>query len=613
MILEHLWSYEDTPGEEAVRTHIKGLRQKLKEKGASSSLIETVYGIGYRLKPQSESNGSKQKDTYELEANFPSQFKSPVKLQQTALAINKVWQKFKGRVTEQVNILEEAAQALTQNALNQELHCQAEKEAHTLAGSLGTFGFPEGSKIARKIEKLLKAETTSSNDAAIFSTLVQTLQREIELSPQANHNVQPNSEHPLILIVDQDFTFAEELTQESVNWGLEVTLATSIAAARNKLYQEHPSVVLFNTSIYPEEENLDLLAELNARKPPVPVLFCSENRLSRRLENTCNGSNTYLQKPIKPKQALEAVQAALQAALIKVKVLAVDNDPKILALLQTLLTPWGITVTTLSEPRKFWTTLEAFKPDLLILDVEISGVSGIQLCSLVRNDSDWSELPILFLTVHNDADVVNQAFSAGADDFVSKPFIASELATRIINRLERIKLVRQIAQQENQRLTLFLEAAEIGTWDWNMLTNKITWSETHERLFGMVPGSFDGTFDTFLNCVLKSDRPSLYLKINQVRSEHTKYHHEFRIVWQDGSIHWIEAKGKLYYNTTGEVVGMLGTVTDISTRKQIEADLHKSKAELERKLIECTGELIRVNEHLLGLNGVSSRAASLTT
>ena len=63
MILEHLWSYEDTPQEEAVRTHIKGLRQKLKSVGAPNDLIETVYGIGYRLKPQSEETADKKQET----------------------------------------------------------------------------------------------------------------------------------------------------------------------------------------------------------------------------------------------------------------------------------------------------------------------------------------------------------------------------------------------------------------------------------------------------------------------------------------------------------------------------------------------------------------------
>lgn len=63
MILEHLWSYADAPGEEAVRTHIKGLRQKLKAAGASGNLIETVHGLGYRLQPQFDSNDKGDKAT----------------------------------------------------------------------------------------------------------------------------------------------------------------------------------------------------------------------------------------------------------------------------------------------------------------------------------------------------------------------------------------------------------------------------------------------------------------------------------------------------------------------------------------------------------------------
>ncbi|AFY56372.1 response regulator with CheY-like receiver domain and winged-helix DNA-binding domain [Rivularia sp. PCC 7116] len=57
MILEHLWSYEDTPTEEAVRTHIKGLRMKLRNAGVPRNTIETVYGIGYRLNPIVKSTG----------------------------------------------------------------------------------------------------------------------------------------------------------------------------------------------------------------------------------------------------------------------------------------------------------------------------------------------------------------------------------------------------------------------------------------------------------------------------------------------------------------------------------------------------------------------------
>ncbi|BDI20443.1 hypothetical protein ANSO36C_62450 [Nostoc cf. commune SO-36] len=126
--------------------------------------------------------------------------------------------------------------------------------------------------------------------------------------------------------------------------------------------------------------------------------------------------------------------------------MVVDDDPQIQALLQTLLHPWGLKAIALEDPRQFWETLEAFAPDMLILDVELPYTRGIELCKLVRNDPHWSELPILFLTVHSDAEMVNQVFSVGADDFVSKPIVGPELVTRIVNRLERVKLRQRVAQ-----------------------------------------------------------------------------------------------------------------------------------------------------------------------
>jgi diguanylate cyclase (GGDEF)-like protein len=105
-------------------------------------------------------------------------------------------------------------------------------------------------------------------------------------------------------------------------------------------------------------------------------------------------------------------------------------------------------VRTLEDPRRFWETLEATLPDLLILDIKMPHINGIELCQVVRNDARWSGLPILFLTAYTDANTVNQVFAAGADDFVSKPIVGPELVTRIVNRLERIKLLRSLAETD---------------------------------------------------------------------------------------------------------------------------------------------------------------------
>jgi len=476
-ILEHLWSYEDIPSEEAVRTHIKGLRQKLKAAGANSDLIETVYGIGYRLKPLEEqrrrgagpqgglgvpvpeedgdrgergageqfSNVKRQTSTVNGQLSNPT-LKSE---QQTLSAVVGIWHKFKHRIAEQIGVLEQASAAVsTNNALSPELLESARKEAHTLAGSLGTFGFAQGSKLAKEIEHLLKVDrAVLLSEATKFRHLVLVLRQEIEREREEAGKPQADSEQPLLLIVDRG-SIAQQLTTAATDRGLRVAIANNLDTARNKLYQEHPSVVLLDPDVCPRhEDSLSLLAELKQRQAVPVLVFTEQTDLSHRLQIARSGGCTFLQKPMPAAQVLDAVTQALEnAPRAEAHLLVVDDDPKILAVLPALLNPWGLKVTTLEDPRRFWEALEATAPDLLILDVEMPYVNGIDLCQVVRNEPRWSDLPILFLTVHHDADIVDRVFSAGADDFLSKPIVGSELVTRIINRLERTKLLHRINQ-----------------------------------------------------------------------------------------------------------------------------------------------------------------------
>ncbi|EHC18890.1 multi-component transcriptional regulator, winged helix family [Fischerella thermalis JSC-11] len=460
MILEHLWSYDDIPGEEAVRTHIKGLRHKLKAVGAPGDLIETVYGIGYRLKPRREELGiggqGGQEDTGNTDEKFSAPSITVPSSQQTLAAMTGVWNKYKARVEEQVGLLEQAAEDAKRKRLNQKLRKQALQEAHTLAGSLATFSFAVGSQLAHRIEQLLKAnKTLSEDDTTQLLSWVQQLRQEIAGNKQdAEFTLHCEDEHPLLLVVDCDRTFTEQIQQEATNKNLQVAIATDTTTARTILYQNHPSIVLLDPDVsLDHEDSFSLLAELHQRKPPVPaIVLTKDSDFSNRLQVARNGGHTFLPKPMSANQVLEAVNQVLQESPhAEAHILAVDDDPKIGALLQKLLLPWGIKVTYLQNTLHFWETLEAVTPDLLILDIEMPGINGIELCQVVRNDPQWSELPILFLTVHNDAGIVNQVFAVGADDFVSKPIVGPELVTRIVNRLERFSLrrMREIYQGGN--------------------------------------------------------------------------------------------------------------------------------------------------------------------
>ena len=196
-----------------------------------------------------------------------------------------------------------------------------------------------------------------------------------------------------------------------------------------------------------------MLSDLDRDYPALPVLVLSQptshadivadsadptRRLQQRIEVARRGGRMFLSKPISARQILLAVDRVLQQAHVhQASILIVDDDLLLLAGMTALLSPAGMTVTTLSEPNRFWETLEACSPDLLILDLDMPTHDGIELCLAVRTDPQWASLPILFLTANTGAPSVDRVFAAGADDFVTKPVVDDTLVTRVLNRLQR--------------------------------------------------------------------------------------------------------------------------------------------------------------------------------
>ncbi len=258
---------------------------------------------------------------------------------------------------------------------------------------------------------------------------------------------------------------AYELLYAAEEWGLQAHWCFDIATARQEIAINPPHVALLDLSA-PNQgdgqsnsvpETLNLLSELTRQHPPVPVLvFTAQGDVQLRLEVAKLGGKGFLQKPMSPGQVMEAVlQVVLRtvsstklSSALAVKVMVVDDDPSLLEAMRRVLSPWGLNLITLSDPARFWDTLLSTVPDLLILDVQMPEIDGISLCQVVRNDPQWSSLPVLFLTAHTAPDVVHQVFAAGADDYVSKPIVGPELVTRIFNRLERSLLMRSMAETD---------------------------------------------------------------------------------------------------------------------------------------------------------------------
>ncbi|MFB2967650.1 PAS domain-containing protein [Aerosakkonema sp. BLCC-F183] len=146
---------------------------------------------------------------------------------------------------------------------------------------------------------------------------------------------------------------------------------------------------------------------------------------------------------------------------------------------------------------------------------------------------------------------------------------------------------KQLAQENAELLRLAPSAVQMGMWNWDIATGKVQWSEDHELLFGLAPGTFDGKYETFLACLHPDDRQPVNQALQQAIQDNSLYQQEFRVVWSDGSIHWIEGRGHAFYNEAGQPMQMTGTGTAIDERKQAQG-LLQHKFEQQRLVMEVT-------------------------
>ncbi len=466
-LIEKIWSWEESPSENAVRTQIKGLRAKIREVGGNPNTIETIYGLGYRLKKASEiaDRSTKQPNNPMLEPQSPVEIaKSPQS------SLSGIWDKYHSQYRERISILEEAVGAIKNQVFQPNLQEKAIHTAHTLVGSLGSFGYTESSQICSEIEVILQSYDNSNSEISLqLEQLLAQLRVQID-SPfpellasryyddMTFGNDEPDSPNTAfahqykLLIVDDDLPLTEALVLEAITWGIEAKVAQNLSSARDAIAETVPDAILLDLA-FPEAKDggFKLLQELNEQKLTIPVIaLTARESFADRIEVARLGGKGFLTKPVSPTQTMQTVASIIeQSHLPNAKVLVVDNQQENLDTIEELLQPWKFEIVLLQDTIKFWDTLEQFNPDLIIAQLEMENVSGIELTQVVRNDPRWSHLPVLLMSSHEDIKTIQQIYAVGVDDRISLPIVGEELLARIFNRLDKERYRRHQAETDS--------------------------------------------------------------------------------------------------------------------------------------------------------------------
>lgn len=150
----------------------------------------------------------------------------------------------------------------------------------------------------------------------------------------------------------------------------------------------------------------------------------------------------------------------------------------------------------------------------------------------------------------------------------------------LLIEIQERRLAEEALRQSEERLNLALGAAQMGAWDWDMLSDRVNWSDRVEAIFGLKPGTFGGTYEAVLNCVHPEDRPVVTQAVKRSVEAGTNYEVEARVCEPDGTIRWIATLGAVLRDASGKPVRMTGTVRDITKRKNVELALERERQQL---------------------------------
>jgi len=299
-IIEHLWSLEDTPQEETVKAHIKGLRQGLRKAGAPAELIQAVYGMGFRLNREYGPSTQDQDPTLNQDAPTPNTPTQPEAL------IRAAWPEFRPKLLARLSQIEAGLTALEQATLTPELQTQTRKAAHMLAGSLGTFGLTVGTELARRLEQWIDSPHPDLQEG---KTLWQALKKELETtqpwipeevpirSPDKPDGPQ-ETKRGRLLVVDDDPNYLQILAQLLSDF--QVDLLSDTRLFWQYLEARSPQLVILDWEM-PYRSGLDLCRELRSycRYQYLPILMLTSHQEPELIAQAFDcGVDDFISKPV---------------------------------------------------------------------------------------------------------------------------------------------------------------------------------------------------------------------------------------------------------------------------------------------------------------------------
>lgn len=365
-----------------------------------------------------------------------------------------------------------------------------------------------------------------------------------------------------------------------------------------------PTAIIMNLN-FPRASatGIKVLSKLHETYPELPLVVCCKNDdLQSRLNALRAGATRYFSAPVDTSLLIEnLIYLTATKPAMPYRALIVDDDKLSLQLHGNMLKQVGISAYTLADPIFTIKMVEQVKPEVIILDVNMPGVSGFELATVLRQCSSSRDIPILFLTADGDLSVELDALRLGGDAFYIKPVGVVRFKDAVISRATRYRERSQAKQRLDK--VLYEREREHKALDSHALV-----SVTDKRgniidlndLFCKVSGYTRDELMGANHRIVKSGKhkPEFYRNIWQVISRGETWYGEICNRRKDGSDYWVASTITPYMDSSGKPYQYVAIRTDITQRKEAEIKLREAKS-LAEKANQAKSEFLANMSHEL--------------
>ena len=252
-------------------------------------------------------------------------------------------------------------------------------------------------------------------------------------------------------------------------------------------------------------------------------------------------------------------------------ILVVDDNEMNRDVLSRRLQRQGYDVSVAVDGQQALELVEAQCFALVLLDIEMPGLSGLEVLQIIRRTHTAAELPIIMVTARHESHDIVSALNAGANDYVTKPIDFAVTMARIETQLGRRQAEAALRESE-ERYALAVRGANDGLWDWNLKTDVIYFSPRWKEMLGWDEHEIANDPAEWFNRLHPEEFGQVKAALAaHIDGRHDHFETEHRMLHRDGGYRWMRSRGLVVRDQTGAAYRMAGSQTDITEGKVADA------------------------------------------